>query len=233
MLLKGQFIMTSISQWKHLIPTFTARKMLTQAICSRVNLSWWASVGGSAWYLHSQQGRCSLEQFAQGIMVSLVCTGDGVQGSVRWAWLNMLSGWKQSTCLGSRVGWPWSMPFGGGLMLAFMWHYIQSDENSLHLERAWNLHIVRTLVGPLCNLVQWFVSDWRQSAFAISLQPEGLGPGSGLQLSCVHSPQGHKFLPLDFEMSWNELMQQAQLNMLNYFTAGARGWGFSSETGAS
>ncbi len=45
--------------------------------------------------------------------VSAACTRDGVQGFIRWALLNMLSGWKQSTCLG---------------------HYIQIDEKAFHLQ---------------------------------------------------------------------------------------------------
>ncbi len=65
--------------------------------------------------------------------VSVACTGDGVQGFIRWALLNMLSGWKQSTCLG---------------------HYIQIDEKTFHLQRFRISHIVKGLVGKFWNLLQ-------------------------------------------------------------------------------
>ena len=65
--------------------------------------------------------------------VSVACTGDGVQGFVRWALLNMLSGWKQSTCLG---------------------HYVQIDEKTFHLQQFRISHIVKGSVGKFWNLVQ-------------------------------------------------------------------------------
>ncbi len=90
-------------------------------------------------HIHSKKDACSSlavkgsREQSWDAKVSVACTGDGVQGFVRWALLNMLSGWKQSTCLG---------------------HYIQIDEKTFHLQRFRISHIVKGLVGKFWNLLQ-------------------------------------------------------------------------------
>ncbi len=70
-------------------------------------------------HIHSKEDACSSlvvkgsREQSRDAKVSVVCTGDGVQGFVSWALLNMLSGWKQSTCLG---------------------HYVQIYEKTVHLQ---------------------------------------------------------------------------------------------------